>query len=308
MLSQSPTEFFIRNFEHGDMPLLGELYQSVTAKDNATFWWVGDEDNWSNVYCAFEDGKMVAKGQVSIINVVPPGRSKENNHSIYINLKTISEREQDITLLDKVYQYLLTRAKQLKVTLPQEYGTILCVGNDSKETANNQFFIQKGYLPLNSLYSMNRDLTEPVVELKLQEEFQFSHWSMETSSEERDYLNIEAEIWPDAPLGLNRLSEYKKNKLWTSMVIRQIDTIVGGLMTWQEEDYGVIEDVFVREPWRKRGIAKFTLTQALKYLKSHKLQKATLMVLTTNKSALSLYESVGFYTNKEEIRYFTKLN
>lgn len=290
------------------MPLLGELYQSVTAKDNATFWWVGDEDNWCNVYCAFEDGKMVAKGQVSIINVVPPGRSKENNHSIYINLKTISEREQDITLLDKVYQYLLTRAKQLKVTLPQEYGTILCVGNDSKETANNQFFIQKGYLPLNSLYSMNRDLTEPVVELKLQEEFQFSHWSMETSSEERDYLNIEAEIWPDAPLGLNRLSEYKKNKLWTSMVIRQIDTIVGGLMTWQEEDYGVIEDVFVREPWRKRGIAKFTLTQALKYLKSHKLQKATLMVLTTNKSALSLYESVGFYTNKEEIRYFTKLN
>ncbi|XKO57477.1 GNAT family N-acetyltransferase [Lysinibacillus fusiformis] len=307
-MSQSPTEFFIRNFEHGDMPLLGELYQSVTAKDNATFWWVGDEDNWSNVYCAFEDGKMVAKGQVSIINVVPPGRSKENNHSIYINLKTISEREQDITLLDKVYQYLLTRAKQLKVTLPQEYGTILCVGNDSKETANNQFFIQKGYLPLNSLYSMNRDLTEPVVELKLQEEFQFSHWSMETSSEERDYLNIETEIWPDAPLGLNRLSEYKKNKLWTSMVIRQIDTIVGGLMTWQEEDYGVIEDVYVREPWRKRGIAKFTLTQALKYLKSHKLQKATLMVLTTNKSALSLYESVGFYTDKEEIRYFTKLN
>ncbi|MBI6863680.1 GNAT family N-acetyltransferase [Lysinibacillus sphaericus] len=290
------------------MPLLGELYQSVTAKDNATFWWVGDEDNWCNVYCAFEDGKMVAKGQVSIINVVPPGRSKENNHSIYINLKTISEREQDITLLDKVYQYLLTRAKQLKVTLPQEYGTILCVGNDSKETANNQFFIQKGYLPLNSLYSMNRDLTEPVVELKLQGEFQFSHWSMETSSEERDYLNIEAEIWPDAPLGLNRLSEYKKNKLWTSMVIRQIDTIVGGLMTWQEEDYGVIEDVYVREPWRKRGIAKFTLTQALKYLKSHKLQKATLMVLTTNKSALSLYESVGFYTDKEEIRYFTKLN
>jgi len=146
-LSQSPTEFFIRNFEHGDMPLLGELYQSVTAKDNAMFWWVGDEDNWSNVYCAFEDGKMVAKGQVSIINVVPPGRSKENNHSIYINLKTIYEREQDTTLLDKVYQYLLTRAKQLKVTLPQEYGTILCVGNDSKETANNQFFYPKRISP-----------------------------------------------------------------------------------------------------------------------------------------------------------------
>ena len=92
------------------------------------------------------------------------------------------------------------------------------------------------------------------------------------------------------------------------MVIRQTDTIIGGLMAWQEEDYGVIEDVFVRESWRKRGIAKYLLTQALKYLKSHQLQKATLMVLTTNKSALSLYESVGFYKDKEEIRYFTKLN
>ena len=192
--------------------------------------------------------------------------------------------------------------------MPKEYGTMLCVGNDSTETANNQFFIQKGYLHLNSLYRMNRDLNEPIPELKLQEELQFSYWKMETSDEERDYLNVEAEIWPDTPLGLNRLTEYKNNKLWTSMVIRQSDAIVGGLMAWQEADHGVIEDVFVREPWRKRGIAKYLLTQALKYLKSHQLQNANLMVLTTNKSALSVYESVGFCADKEEIRYFTKLN
>lgn len=307
-MSQSSTEISIRHFQQEDMPLLGELYQSVTAKENATFWWVGDEDNWCNVYCAFENGKMVAKGQVSIINVVPPGRSKENNHSIFVNLKTIPERESDIDLLDKVYQHLFLRAHHLKETLPKEYGTILCVGNDSTEAANNQFFIQKGYRHLNSLYRMNRDLNEPIPEFKLQEGFQFSYWKMETSREERDYLDVEAEIWPDTPLGLNRLSEYKKNLLWTSIVIREADTIVGGLMTWQEEDQGVIEDVFVREPWRKRGIAKYLLTQALRYLKSHQLHYANLMVLTTNKSALSLYESVGFCVDKEEIRYYTKLD
>lgn len=307
-MSQSSTEIVIRNFENRDMPLLGKLYQSVIAKENAIFWWVGDEDNWSNVYCAFEDGKMIAKGQVSIINVVPPGRSKENNHSIYVNLKTIPERENDIVLLDSVYQYLFIRANQLKETLPKEYGTMLCVGNDSAETANNQFFMQKGYLHLNSLYGMNRDLNEPIPEIKLQEDLQFSHWKMETFDEERDYLDVEAEIWPDTPIGLNRLSENKNHKLWTSMVIRQSDVIVGGLMTWQETEHGVIEDVFVREPWRQRGIAKFLLTQGLKYLKVNQLQSASLMVLTTNKSALSLYESVGFYADKEEIRYFINLN
>lgn len=308
VLRQSSTEIIIRHFQNGDMPLLGELYQSVTQKENAVFWWVGEEDNWSNVYCAFEDGKMIAKGQVSIVNVVPPGRPKENNHSIYLNLKTIPERENDIMLLENVYQHLLIRANQLKETLSKEYDTILCVGNDSTETANNTFFIQKGYLHLNSLYRMKKDLNEPIPELKLQEDFQFSYWKMETSDEERDYLNIEAEIWPDTPLGIDRLCEYKNNDRWTSMVIRQTDVIVGGLMAWQEADHGVIEDVFVREPWRKRGLAKYLLTQALRYLKANQLQYVTLMVLTTNKTALSVYESVGFCEDKEEIRYFTELN
>lgn len=307
MLNQSSTKFIVRNFQSEDMPLLGELYQSVSEKD-AVFWWVGDEDNWSNVYCAFEDGKMIAKGQVSIVNIVPPGRPKNTQHSIYINLKTMPERENDIALLESVYQHLFARAKQLKETLSTEYETILCVGNNSTETANNQFFIDKGFLHLYMSYRMKRDLNELIAELKLSDEFQFSHWKMETSEEERQYLDVEAEIWPDTPLGHDRLIEHKNNKRWTSMVVRQADTIVAGLMTWQEEDHGQIEDVFVREPWRKRGIAKYLLTEALKYLKSHQLQYTYLMVLTTNQSALSLYESVGFYVDNEEIRYFTKLN
>nr|WP_260987023.1 GNAT family N-acetyltransferase [Paenibacillus terrae] len=306
-MSQLSPETVIRNFQHADMPLLGDLYQSVTAKGNVVFWWVGDEDNWNNVYCAFEKGKMVAKGQVSIINVVPPGRSKENRHSIYMNLKTIPERNNDLELLEKVYLYLLARAHQLKETLSEEYGTMLCVGNDSSETANNQFFIQKGYLHLNSLYRMNRNLAEPIPELGLQDGYHFAYWKMETPSEEQQYLDVEAEIWPDTPLGLNRLSEYKKNHIWTSMVIRQTDIIVGGLMTWQEEDHGVIEDVFVRESWRNRGVAKYLLTQALRYLRSNHLNNANLMVVTSNKTALSLYESVGFYTELEEVRYFIPL-
>lgn len=306
-LSQS-SERIIRHFQQEDITLLEELYHSVKTIEDAIFWWVGDEDNWSNVYCAFEQGKIVAKGQVSIISVVSTGCTEKNKHSIYINLKTISERQHDYILLDEVYNYLFKRAIELKATLPQEYKTILCVGNDSKETANNQFFIQKGYHPLNSLYHMTRDLTQPIPELTLSEEFEFSHWNMNTSSEEKEYLEIDTEIWPDAPLGLKSLSEHKSNTLWTSMIVRQSSTIVGGLMVWQEKDHGVIEDVFVREPWRKKGIARFLLTQALTYLQDHQLPFVDLTVLTTNQSALTLYESVGFDTDGEEVRYFVTLD
>ncbi|MCA1294343.1 GNAT family N-acetyltransferase [Paenibacillus sp. alder61] len=293
----------IRHFDKEDMPMLGELYQAVMRNKDALFWWVGDEDNWENVYCAFEHGRMIAKGQVAVINVVPPGRSTACKHSIYLNLKTVPEREGDTVLLDRVYSHLFARSLALKKSLSTEYGTLLCMGNDAGEEVNTRYFTDKGYRPLHSLFCMSRDLHEPIPEPAPVPEFDYSCWRMESAREEREYLQIEAEIWPDTPLGLERLREYKGKDLWTSLVIRQEDRIVAGLMAWREGDEGTIEDVFVREPWRKRGLAKVLLAQGLLYLKAHGLSRANLMVATANASALSLYVSLGFRATKEERRY-----
>ncbi|WP_082865632.1 GNAT family N-acetyltransferase [Paenibacillus crassostreae] len=290
------------------MPLLGELYNSVNDRENATFWWVGDSENWVNVFCAFENGKMVAKGQVEVFNIVPSGRSTKSKHAIYLNLKPIPERESDLNLLELLYSYLFSRAKEIKESLSQEYATYLYVGNDASETINSQFFIeQKGFRHSESLFTMKRDLKEPISDLPLNDEFHLTHWKMESSHEEGEYLELNAEVWPDTPLGVERLSQFKQNSLWTAIVVRDANTIVGSLMVWREEDKGIIEDVFVRDPWRNRGIAKYMLTQALSYLKSNELDSAELMVLTTNESALSLYSSVGFNKIKEEIRYGIEL-
>lgn len=298
----------IRNFRQDDMQLLGDLYTAVSSRANAVFWWVGNEENWNNVFCAFENGRMVAKGQVGVINSVPPGRSPDSRHSIYLNLKALPERETDAELLEQIYACLVDRAYELKSTLSPEYGTNLCVGNDASEKVNSSFFIEKGFIHLNSLFRMNRNLSEPISDFELDKKFEFSCWDMAAPSEEDEYLRIESEVWPDTPLGKERLAQYKGNPLWTSMVVRKEGAVAGGLMAWKEEDTGVIEDVFVREPWRKRGLAKYLLTKALRYLKSNNLKNAYLMVLTSNQSALSLYESVGFYPVSEEIRYFIEMN
>lgn len=298
----------IRHFEQEDMPLLGELYNSVTARENAVFWWVGDEENWENVYCAFENGKMVAKGQLEIINIVPPGRSEESRHSIYLNLKTIPEREEDYDLLESLYQSLLLRALELKETLSAEYKTTLCVGNNSSEIANTQFFEkEKGFSQYNSLFKMNHKLNDALPSPSLSKEFEFATWMMETSQEEDHYLELEAEVWPDTPLGKERLSQFKQNPIWKAMVVREGERIVGSLMVWQEEKSGYIENVFVLEPWRRSGIAKYMLAQALSYFRTHELDEANLMVLTDNDSALHLYESVGFILSSEERRYRIEL-
>ncbi|OBY78223.1 acetyltransferase [Paenibacillus sp. KS1] len=302
-MEHTTTELQTRHFQQEDMPLLGELYQAVTSRPNAIFWWVGEEANWSNVYCAFEHGKMVAKGQVGIINIVPPGRAQENKHAIYVNIKAIPEREHDYVLLDRIYELLYARAIELKATLSTEYGTRLCVGHDSTEEANNQFFLQRGFRHLISLYHMERMIEAPIPKLQLPEAYQFSHWNLDTSEETLAYLDIDTEIWPDNPLGFDRLIQFQKNPLWASMVVRQGDTVVAGLLTWREDETAHIENVFVREQWRGQGLAKFLLAQALQYTKSHDIPRAGLEVLTDNRTALRLYESLGFQQKAEEIRY-----
>jgi ribosomal protein S18 acetylase RimI-like enzyme len=251
---------------------------------------------------------MVAKGQVEIINIVPTGRSKESRHSIYLNLKTIPEREEDYDLLESMYQTLLLRALELKETLPAEYKTTLCVGNNASEIANTQFFEkEKGFCQYNSLFKMNHNLNDTFSVPELNERFEFATWMMETPQEEQLYLELEAEVWPETPLGKERLSQFKQNLLWNSLVVREGERVVGSLMVWQEEKSGYIENVFVLEPWRRFGIARYMLSQALSYFRTHGLEEAYLMVLTDNDSALHLYESVGFSLSSEERRYRIEL-
>ncbi|WP_238652431.1 GNAT family N-acetyltransferase [Paenibacillus piscarius] len=298
----------IRQFTQSDMAALGELYGLVSASGDVLFWWVGEESNWANVFCAFEGEQMVAKGQLQVFNVVPPGRAAGSKHKIFVNLKLRPGREKDTELRDSVYALLLERVHVLKSTLPPEYGTILCTGNYAAEESCHAYFAEHlGYLPDSSLYTLHRDLHEPIHAAELEEGLEFADEPLDTPEQRAAYLELEAEIWPDNPLGMERLLEYQERPLWTSMVVRDGGQVAGSLMVWQEEQKGVIEDVFVRDAWRRRGIAQALLSRALSYLKQHGLEQAELIVLTDNDSALALYKSAGFRTGRQEIRYHMEL-
>lgn len=104
----------VRIFTKDDMQKLGDLYHAVTSKNNTVFWWVGEEENWLNVFVAIESGQIIGKGQVGIITEIPPGSSQEHAHYIFINLKTLPQREDDYPLYDLLYECLLNRAYELK--------------------------------------------------------------------------------------------------------------------------------------------------------------------------------------------------
>lgn len=298
----------VRIFTKHDMQKLGDLYHAVTSKDNSVFWWVGEEDNWQNVYIAIENELIIGKGQVSVISTIPPGSPQELAHYIYINLKTLPQREDDYPLYDLLYECLLRRAYELKETLPSSNRTRIGIGNQSTEKYNNNYFISKGFIYSKSLYTMRRDLCEKIGDVVLTEPYRCMRESMDSEERINEYLEMDMAIWPDAPIGYKQLKNKQKNSSWTAFIVRENGILVGSIMAWVDEDGdGIIEDLFVRNPWRKQGIAKYMLSQALTYLQDHGCAFAELQVETANISALSLYHSVGFKEVSEEVRYHRDL-
>jgi len=155
---------------------------------------------------------------------------------------------------------------------------------------------------------MRRDLCEEIEKSVLAEPYRCMRETM--ASEERidEYLETDMEIWPDAPIGYQQFMDKRKNTSWTMFIVREHATLVGSVMAWVDENGdGIIEDLLVRDPWRKQGIAKYLLSQALTYLRDLGCSFAELQVETANISALSLYHSVGFKEAAEEVRYHREL-
>jgi mycothiol synthase len=76
------------------------------------------------------------------------------------------------------------------------------------------------------------------------------------------------------------------------MVLNRIDAL-------QNEQYGrrrgYTQDIFVRRPWRRRGLARSLLVQSIQMFREMGMEETALGVDTQNPSgALRLYESVGY--------------
>jgi ribosomal protein S18 acetylase RimI-like enzyme len=67
---------------------------------------------------------------------------------------------------------------------------------------------------------------------------------------------------------------------------------------------GYTEEISVRRPWRKKGLARALIARSFKVLKEHGMTEAALAVDAENISgALKLYENMGFRTVKRYTTY-----
>jgi len=115
----------------------------------------------------------------------------------------------------------------------------------------------------------------------------------------RDHWGFSEEMEPDVDQWLDN-PDFDPS-LWR--VAWEGDQVAGMVRSFidrkQNEEYnrkrGWTEDICVRRPWRRRGLARSLIVQSFYALKERGMQEAALGVDTENRTgALHLYESVGF--------------
>lgn len=322
LISMQPTTaaYSIRHFRESDFPALGAFYNQTAEGRRVIFWWVGEPENWPNVYCAFEGGKMIAKGQVDVFSVMPAAADPSNKHRIFFNLKTLPERENDAELMNAMYEKLRARALEIRSNLPDTHGTLLCFGNYVEEAANTEFFASRPeFSPLKRQYRMCREFadtsspnaaeqaetTVSADAFPLPEGYVWREFDALNSQQADEYLALDMEIWPVTPIGAERLAEIVSRPGWRMLQVCDADSNpAASLMYWVSDgETGEIEEVLTRAVHRRRGLASALLNRALHEIRNLGCDDAELDVEVRNEDALKVYRAVGFEVVTEEHRY-----
>ncbi len=188
------------------------------------------------------------------------------------------------------------------------------------ETGKKILLKNAGYEPVRYGYSMVRPLSEPVnitpmpegLEIRTVRPDQFrkvweadqeafkDHWGYVEGTE------VDYQRWLKDPL--------HDPDLWR--VAWDGDEVAGMVLNFlnekENEEYdrlrGWTENICVRKPWRRQGLARALLTRSLQMFKDMGMDHAALGVDTQNPTgALRLYESVGFVVEKQEATYWKSL-
>jgi mycothiol synthase len=115
------------------------------------------------------------------------------------------------------------------------------------------------------------------------------------------------QVWQEKPIF--------NPKLW--QVAWDGDEVAGMILNFIHEEEnkefdrkrGYTEEISVRRPWRRRGLARALLARSLKVLKDNGMTEAALTVDAENiTGALGLYESMGFQTVKRNTIYHKPLD
>ena len=185
----------------------------------------------------------------------------------------------------------------------------------ANETGAVALFRTSGYAPFRFAYDMTRDLAVPIPSLPLPPGIEIrparpEHYRAIWEAEREAFAgNWGYTPWPEENYQHFLAYPHYDPALWR--IAWEGDQVVGMVLSFinVEENAafgrlrGYTEDIAVRRPWRRKGIASALLADSLRALRDRGLSQAALGVDAENPRALALYEGLGFKTDSEWITF-----
>lgn len=215
-------------------------------------------------------------------------------------------------ILEELLRFAERRLYQLARRHPSHLPKYYATGVANSDPDQMNFLRRHGYHPVRYFFEMARPLSLPIADLQLPEGIELRQ------AKPQEYRTILAALdeafrdhWGHVPLSESEIQWWMESPqfqphLWK--VAWDGDEVVGMVLNFIDENEnkrfkrkrGYTEDICVRQPWRRRGIARTLIAQSLKELIARGMDEAALGVDTNNPNgALSLYQSLGYDVIKQ---------
>ncbi|QOR35968.1 GNAT family N-acetyltransferase [Clostridium sp. 'deep sea'] len=122
--------------------------------------------------------------------------------------------------------------------------------------------------------------------------------SLNTDTEINSFIKQHAKVFTSLTYSLAKIKELQELEGFRNIAIYYKNVLVANiLLNYEyEEDYkyGVIEDIFVLQEYRKQGLADYLISKCFSYFKNNSINEVRLEVWSENNRANNLYKKHGF--------------
>ncbi len=287
-------DFMIRNFSIEDADKIGSFDKTLelSYRYNADF-------KSENIFCAVnEQGDVLGAGHLEPHDTWPlitkEGMPSDYIYKLWLGISLNSGLEPPDSVREGLLEALLARADELKKMHPgRKIRLIRHIESD--DHAEIDYLLSKGFAAYNTVLVMKRDLTEEIPDVPAVDGINVINWKMASEEEKKQYHEADVKANKGVCWSLNLLRWFSFGPEWATFTAFSGDKAIGSTMTWMiTDERSATENIFVVPEWRRKGVAKLVITEALKHLKNKGKKIATLGVYGDNKPALALYKSLGY--------------
>ncbi len=252
-----------------------------------------------NIFCAVNSaGEILGVGHLephdtwNLINKqdVSPDFTYKLLLSISLNPQFPSSDDIKESLLKK----LIHRAGQIKMQYPEKKIRVI-KWMSPKDFSEIDFLLSNNFVAYQNSLVLKFDLSHEIPYVPVPEGIKVVENLLSTEEELQQYHQAEIIAFSGVVWSMNLLRWFRNTPEWNNFCAFDGNQFIGDAMTWMiTEERSAIENIFVLPGWRNKGVAKYIITEVLKYLKGKGKAIATLSVHGDNKPAISLYKGLGF--------------